>query len=32
VRAGITEGMLRLAVGLEDAEDLVDDLLTAIDG
>jgi cystathionine beta-lyase/cystathionine gamma-synthase len=31
-RAGMTEGMLRLAVGLEDAEDLRNDLLSAVDG
>ena len=28
---GITQGMLRLSVGLEDAEDLADDLSQALD-
>jgi len=30
-RRGITESMIRLSVGLEDADDLVDDLLQALD-
>jgi len=29
---GITQGLLRLSVGLEDAEDLADDLIGALDG
>jgi cystathionine beta-lyase/cystathionine gamma-synthase len=30
-RAGITDGLVRLSVGLEDAEDLIDDLAQALD-
>lgn len=30
--AGITEGLVRLSVGLEDARDLIDDLTAALDG
>ena len=29
---GITQGMLRLSVGLEDVDDLVEDLTQALDG
>ena len=29
---GITQGMLRLSIGLEDASDLIDDLTQALDG
>jgi methionine-gamma-lyase len=29
--AGITDGLVRLSVGIEDAEDLVQDLLRAIE-
>jgi cystathionine beta-lyase/cystathionine gamma-synthase len=32
VAAGISEGFCRLAVGLEDAADLIDDLEQALDG
>jgi len=31
-RVGITDGLVRLSVGLEDAEDLIDDLAQALDG
>ncbi len=31
-RAGVTRGMMRISVGLEDAADLIGDLLQAIDG
>ena len=31
-RLGITPGLLRLSVGLEDARDLIDDLQAALDG
>ena len=30
-KMGISDGMLRLSVGLEDAEDLIDDLRQALD-
>jgi O-succinylhomoserine sulfhydrylase len=30
IAMGITEGLLRLSVGLEDAEDLIDDLAQAV--
>ena len=30
-RIGITDGLVRLSVGLEDAEDLIDDLARALD-
>jgi len=30
-RVGITDGLVRLSVGLEDAEDLIEDLKTALD-
>jgi cystathionine beta-lyase/cystathionine gamma-synthase len=30
-RVGITDGLVRLSVGLEDAEDLIDDLAGALD-
>ena len=30
--AGITDGLVRLSVGIEDSEDLVRDLLNAIEG
>jgi cystathionine beta-lyase/cystathionine gamma-synthase len=30
-RRGVTEGLLRLSVGIEDPEDLVDDLRAALD-
>ncbi|MEA2057813.1 MAG: PLP-dependent transferase, partial [Actinomycetota bacterium] len=30
-RVGITDGLVRLSVGLEDTEDLVDDLAQALD-
>jgi cystathionine beta-lyase/cystathionine gamma-synthase len=30
-RVGITDGLVRLSVGLEDAEDLIDDLAQALD-
>jgi cystathionine beta-lyase/cystathionine gamma-synthase len=30
-RRGITESMIRLSIGLEDVDDLVDDLLQALD-
>jgi cystathionine beta-lyase/cystathionine gamma-synthase len=29
-RLGITDGLLRLSVGIEDAEDILDDLLEAL--
>jgi cystathionine beta-lyase/cystathionine gamma-synthase len=31
VKAGITDGLVRLSVGLEDTEDLIADLETALD-
>jgi O-succinylhomoserine sulfhydrylase len=31
-RLGITDGVIRLSVGLEDAEDLIEDLVAALDG
>jgi cystathionine beta-lyase/cystathionine gamma-synthase len=31
-RAGVTKGMMRISVGLEDADDLIGDLLQAIEG
>ena len=31
-RVGITDGLVRLSVGLEDAEDLIEDLGQALDG
>jgi len=31
-RLGITAGLLRLSVGIEDAEDIIDDLLQALEG
>ena len=31
IAAGITDGLVRLSVGLEDAEDLIDDLSKALD-
>jgi O-succinylhomoserine sulfhydrylase len=31
-RLGITEGMLRLSVGLEDPQDIIDDLAQALRG
>jgi O-succinylhomoserine sulfhydrylase len=31
-RLGITDGVIRLSVGLEDADDLIDDLVAALDG
>jgi methionine-gamma-lyase len=31
VKAGITDGLVRLSVGLEDAEDLIADLESALD-
>jgi cystathionine beta-lyase/cystathionine gamma-synthase len=30
--AGLTDGLVRLSVGLEDAEDLIDALQKALDG
>ena len=30
-RLGITEGLLRLSIGVEDVEDLIDDLSNALD-
>jgi cystathionine gamma-lyase/homocysteine desulfhydrase len=30
-RIGITDGLIRLSVGLEDAEDLIEDLAQALD-
>jgi cystathionine beta-lyase/cystathionine gamma-synthase len=30
-RAGITDGLVRLSVGLEDVEDLIDDLAQALE-
>lgn len=30
-RLGISDGMVRLSVGLEDVQDLTDDLATALD-
>jgi cystathionine beta-lyase/cystathionine gamma-synthase len=31
IKGGITDGLVRLSVGLEDVEDLVDDLTQALD-
>jgi cystathionine beta-lyase/cystathionine gamma-synthase len=31
-QAGVTRGMMRLSIGLEDPEDLIDDLAQALDG
>jgi cystathionine beta-lyase/cystathionine gamma-synthase len=31
-KAGVTRGMLRLSIGLEDPEDLIDDLNDALGG
>ena len=30
--AGLTDGLLRLSVGIEDADDLINDLISAIEG
>jgi len=31
-RVGITDGLVRLSVGMEDADDLIDDLRQALEG
>ena len=31
LRVGITDGLVRISVGMEDAEDLIDDLAQALD-
>ena len=31
-RRGVTDGLLRLSVGIEDPDDLIDDLRTALEG
>lgn len=32
LKAGITDGLVRYAVGIEDAEDLIEDLRQALEG